>query len=315
MKIVFFGTAEFAIPSLRALIDSEHEVAAVVTQPDRARGRNLRVSPPVTKVLASSHGIPVYQPHDASSQESVSRLKGFGADIFVVIAFGQILRKEALAIPRRYCVNLHGSLLPKYRGAAPTNWTIMNGDRSAGVTIIRMNEKMDEGDIVMRRDISLDPGETNITLNERLSELGAGLLMESLALIETGVEKFTQQDGSRATHAPKLRKEDGLIDWHQDALSVQRKVRGLIPWPGAYTFFCGKAIKILGAEIADGHTSHSADAGEVLDIVKSKGIVVNTGSGQLAITHLQLEGKKPLEADAFVRGHRIDRGDRFNSAG
>jgi methionyl-tRNA formyltransferase len=290
-------------------------VAAVVTQPDRARGRNLKVSPPVAKVLAASRGIPVYQPPDASSAESVAELRRYGADLFVVIAFGQILRKEALAVPKRYSVNLHGSLLPKYRGAAPTNWTILNGDAAGGVTIIKMNERMDEGDVISARETPLGPGETNITLNERLSELGAGLLMETLALIETGAERFIRQDASQASYAPKLRKEDGLIDWHRDAVIIQRRVRGLIPWPGAYTYYRGKAIKILGADVCECPVGAAADAGEVLGIIRSKGIIVKTGSGAVAITHLQLEGKKVLDADAFVRGHRIDKGDRFSTDG
>ena len=167
MNIVFFGTSEFAIPSLQALLDAGHKVSAVVTQPDRPRGRNLKLSPPLTKVLALSKNIPVFQPQDASGAESVSYLKKLGADLFVVISFGQILKREILSIPKLYAINVHGSLLPQYRGAAPTNWAIINGDKKSGVTLIKMNEKMDEGDIILKRELAIGSGDTNITLTER----------------------------------------------------------------------------------------------------------------------------------------------------
>ncbi|MBU0606121.1 MAG: methionyl-tRNA formyltransferase, partial [Candidatus Omnitrophica bacterium] len=173
MNIAFFGTAEFAIPAFRALIASKHRVLALVTQPDRKRGRNLKIQPPPTKVVAETHGIPVYQPEDASGRESIEYLKKLGADLFVVIAFGQILKQEALGIPKLSAINLHGSLLPRYRGAAPTNWAIINGDKSSGVTIIRMNERMDEGDIILKSETAIDADDTNITLSEALSALGA----------------------------------------------------------------------------------------------------------------------------------------------
>jgi methionyl-tRNA formyltransferase len=311
MKIVFFGTAEFAIPSLRALIGSTHEVVTVVTQPDRARGRNLKLSPPPVKVLAETRGIPVYQPADASCPEAVARLQALAPDLFVVIAFGQILGKEALAIPKKYSVNVHGSMLPRWRGAAPTNWAIMSGDSASGVTVIRMNERMDEGDIIAARETTIDAGETNITLGERLSEMGAGLLLESLELIGRGTERFARQREDQATTAPKLRKEDGLIDWRLDAGAICRRVRGLIPWPGAYTYLGDKALKILAVEACDCPANTAAEAGEVMEVVKGKGVVVKAGSGAVAVTHLQIEGKKALDADAFVRGHRIAEGDRF----
>jgi methionyl-tRNA formyltransferase len=310
MNIVFFGTAEFAIPSLKALIDSPHKVVAVVTQPDRARWRSLKVSPPVTKVFATTHGIPVYQPENASSPDSITYLKGLAADLFVVIAFGQILKKDVLAIPRHYAINLHGSLLPKYRGAAPTNWAIINGDSVSGVTIIKMNERLDEGDIILKREINIDPEDTNITLSEELSEIGAKALLEAVDLIEKGKAICTKQDDAQVTFAPKLKKEDGLIDWRQSAAIIHNKVKGLIPWPGAYVYLGGKALKILNTETCDCPTN-AAEAGEVLDVVTGKGIIVKAGLGAIIIKYLQLEGKKVLDADAFVRGHRILKGDTF----
>ena len=312
MNIVFFGTSEFAIPSLRSLLDSGHKVLAVVTQPDRKRGRNLKLSPPPAKVLALAKGIPVFQPQDASGAESLNYLKNLNADLFVVISFGQILKREVLSLPRLYAVNVHGSLLPKYRGAAPTNWAIINGDKKSGVTVIKMNEKMDEGDIILKRKAAVEPEDTNITLSERLSEVGAKALIEAITLIEGDKNiKFEKQDNSEATYAPKLKKEDGLIDWNDNAVRIHNKVRGFLPWPGAYTYYNGKILKILKAE-AISSSGEAADAGEVVEVAIDKGIIIRAGAGDLAIRYLHLEGKKVLDSDSFVRGHRIERGYKFN---
>lgn len=311
MNIVFFGTAEFAIPAFKELIGSKHKVLALVTQPDRKRGRSLKVQPPPTKVVAETHGIPVYQPESASSRESIEHLKSLSADLFVVIAFGQILTAEALAVPKIYAINLHGSLLPRYRGAAPTNWAILSGDKTSGVTIIRMNERMDEGDIVLKRDIAIDDEDTNITLSETLSALGAGALMESIELIDSGKASFEKQDKAKVTLAPKLKKEDGAIDWSQSAAVIHSRVRGLLPWPGAYTSGLGKTLKILNTELISYPPAGAVEAGKILDVIKGKGIVVATGSGAIVIRHLQLEGGKALDADSFLRGHKLGIGDVF----
>jgi len=313
MNIVFFGTSEFALPSLRELIGSRHRVLAVVTQPDRARGRQLKVMPPPTKVLAGTHDIPVCQPAKASSADSVAYLKTLGADVFVVVSFGQILSKELLAVPNKLAINVHGSLLPRYRGAAPTNWAIINGDETSGVTIMKMNERLDEGDIISQEEIPIDTEDTNITLSEKLSELGAKALIGVLnAMAEEKDMRFTPQDHSKASYAPKLGKEDGFINWNEPAARIHNKVRGFLPWPGAYTRFEGKTLKILRTEMAD-RALPGAAAGEVVDIIKDRGMVVKAGDTALIITHLQLEGKKALDTDAFLRGHRIDVGYRFRS--
>lgn len=313
MNIVFFGTSEFAIPALRALLGSRHKVMALVAQPDRKKGRRLKLSPPPTKVLALAKGASIYQPQDVSSGESIEYLKKIGADLFVVIAFGQILKKEVLAIPRVFSINLHASLLPKYRGAAPTNWAIINGDQTTGFTAIRMNEKMDAGDIILKKEVVIEEGDTNITLNEKLSELGADILLKAIELIEAGKARFEKQDDLTATYAPKLKKADGLIDWNEPAKDIHNKVRGFVPWPGAYTHYEGKALRILQTELSNKLYSKDAAAGEVVDIIKNKGIVAHTGSGDLIIRHLQLEGKKILDADSFLRGHRIPKGHVFGS--
>lgn len=310
MNIVFFGTSEFAIPALKNFLDSTHKVLAVVTQPDRKKGRRLQLSPPPTKVLALAKNIPAYQPQDASGRESVGYLKGLDADLFVVVSFGQILKKEVLAIPKVYSINLHGSLLPRYRGAAPTNWAIINGDEISGVTVIKMDERMDEGDIILKKEMEIDRDDTNITLSEKLSDLGAITLLEAVKLINAKSFSFTKQDNSQATYAPKLKKEDGLIDWNGDAVKIHNKVRGLLPWPGAYTHLEGRILKVLNTEVSVS-SREEAKFGEVIDIVKNKGIVVRAGGGDLIIKYLQLEGKKVLDVDSFLRGHKIAKGYIF----
>jgi methionyl-tRNA formyltransferase len=310
MNIVFFGTSGFAMTVLRKLIDSEHTVLAVVTQPDRQKGRRLKVSLPETKVLAAAHGIRVYQPDDASSKDSAAYLRKFNADLFIVVAFGQILKKEALDIPKFCCVNIHSSLLPKYRGAAPTNWAIMNGDTASGVTIIRMNEKMDAGDIILQKEMSIDKDDTNITLNEKLADIGGDALMEAIESIGSGKAKFTKQDDSAVSVVSKLKKEDGLINWNESAVKNRNKVRGLLPWPGAYTHFKGKTLKILKAEALETENDKGT-CGEVVDVIRHKGIAVKTGEGNLLIQYVQIEAKKPFDTDAFLCGHKIPIGYHF----
>ena len=312
MNIVFFGTSEFALGVLRRIIGSKHKILAVVTQPDRQKGRSLKVSPPPAKVLAKTKNIPVYQPNNASGKDSVEYLKKLNADLFVVVAFGQILKKEVLEIPKIYSVNIHGSLLPKYRGAAPTNWTIINGDKVSGITIIKMNEKMDEGDIILKKEIPVDNEDTNITLSERLSDIGAAALMEAIDLIQSGSARLMPQEDSKATYAPKLKKEDGLINWNEPVVVIHNKVRGLLPWPGVYTHFNGKILKILNTEILKADGEEAAN-GEFLGTIKDKGMIVKARDGNLLIQNVQIEGKKPMDSEAFLRGHRISPGYIFRT--
>jgi methionyl-tRNA formyltransferase len=310
MNIVFFGTSDFALEVLHRLIDSSHKVLAVVTQPDRQKGRALKIAPPPVKVLAESRGIPVYQPNDASGKDSVTYLKRLNADLFVVVAFGQILKKEVLELPKIYSVNVHGSLLPKYRGAAPTNWAIINGESSTGVTVIKLNEKMDEGDMILKKEIAIDKEDTNVTLSEKLSDLGADALIEAMELISSGSARPEKQNASQATYAPKLKKEDGLIDWNEPATKIHNKVRGFLPWPSAYTNFNKKVLKIMKTRVLEGCPA-GGKPGEVVEIIKHKGIAVKTGEGNILIEHVQLEAKKPFDTDAFLCGHKIALGHRF----
>lgn len=313
MKIVFFGTSEFAVPSLKALLASKHKVVCAVTQPDRKRGRMLKLSPTPIKSAALSSDIPVYQPEDASSADSAAYLKELGADLFVVVSFGQILKKDILSIPKIFSVNVHGSLLPKYRGAAPTNWAIIKGERTTGVTVIRMNEKMDEGDIILKEQLPIGCEDTNITLSEKLSGLGASALMKVVKAIDEGVKNivFTAQSGPLASYAPKLKKEDGLIDWKDPAADINNKVRGSFPWPGAYTHYDGRILKILMTAIVDGGDMQDAAPGTVIGSSAQNGILVRTGSGAIAIKYLKPEGKKEMDAGAFLLGHKLPKGYLF----
>ena len=311
MNIVFFGTSDFAVPVLRELIGSSHEIKLVVTQPDRPKGRNLRLSQSPVKCLAESRAIPVYQPSDASSPAAIAELSKVNADIFVVVSFGQILKRPVLDIPKICCVNLHASLLPKYRGASPINRAVMNGDKVSGVTVIRMNEKLDQGDMVLSRELAIDPGDTAITLGEGLAGLGAKALLEAIDLLGSGKAVFAKQNDKDATFAPKLTKADGRIDWTSPAEIIHSRVRALIPWPGAYTIYAGKTLKVLATEVCGEKVDGPSEPGVVAAIINGKGIIVRTGTSDIAITHLQLEGGKILEADAFVRGHRVLAGYKF----
>jgi methionyl-tRNA formyltransferase len=313
MKIVFFGTSDFAEVILKELLKSPHEVMMVVTQPDRKKGRALKLEPSPVKALAAAEDIRIMQPEDASSGPAVDLLRKLGADLFVVVAFGQILKYDVLSIPKIYSINIHSSLLPKYRGAAPVNWAIMNGEDRTGVSIIKMNEEMDAGPVILKKDIPIGPEDTAITINEKLSDIGSKLMLEAIGLIEAKKETFAKQDEGEATFAPRLRKDNGLIDWNKSALKISNMVRGLMPWPSAYTFLEGKLLKIWKAETYESPAERLAKPGEVVNILKGEGMVVKAGSGCLLVRYMQLEGKKILDTDAFLRGHPIQKGTILNS--
>jgi methionyl-tRNA formyltransferase len=303
MKIVFFGTSHFSTPSLKRIISSGHELAAVVTQPDRKKGRSLRLSPPPVKEAMAGSTVPIYQPEKMSAPGLYAALEALEADLFCVVAFGHILKRELLEMPKHFAVNLHASLLPKYRGAAPINWAIANGESVTGVTTMRMSEGMDEGDLIRKREMKIAADDTAETLGKKLSESGAGLLMETIDLIDKGEAQFTKQDPRAATYAAKLRKEDGLIDWSMAARDIHNRVRGFAPWPGAYTHWNGKVLKITGSRLS-GSGSAKGDAGRVLR-ADADSLAIGTGSGELLVTELQLEGAKRLPVAAFLRGHKI----------
>ncbi|MCX5715753.1 MAG: methionyl-tRNA formyltransferase [Candidatus Omnitrophica bacterium] len=308
MKIIFFGTSTFAIPSLKKIAGSRHEILLAVTQPDRRKGRFLKLKPPAIKEIADSLGIPVFQAADISSQDSVGKLKKPDADIFVVVAFGQLLSEEALGIPNKFAVNLHASLLPKYRGAAPVNCAVINGEKTTGVTVFRLNEKMDAGDIILSKTADINDKENAAVVSERLSAIGADALIECLDLIEGGKAVFKRQDEDIASFAPKLKKENGLLDWKADAAELNNRVRGLTPWPSAFTRLGPKILKILQAQAAD-CKAEDAEPGEVIDVSSPAGIIVKAKKGCLAIQRLQLEGSKPMGSKEFLMGHKLNAGD------
>jgi len=303
MKIIFFGTSIFAVPSLEALIKSKHEVLVSVTQPDRPKGRSGIPSPPPVKQAAKKYNIKILQP-ERLDQQFFDKIRSLEADLLVVVAYGHILKKELLDIPRICSVNVHASLLPKYRGAAPINRAIINGETKTGITIIRMNERLDEGDIISSSEVNIDPDDNSLSLGEKLSREGSQLLLKTIENIKNDIVDFKKQDPLRASYARKLSKEEGLIDWQDEAVRIHNKVRGLLPWPSAYTHYGNKILKILKTETLGQKTGNSGE------IIKAEGddFIVGTGLGAIKILELQLEGSKSMDAASFLRGHNVAAG-------
>ncbi len=320
MRVIFMGTPDFAVGTLRAIAGAGHEVAMVVSQPDKAVGRSraLRYTP--VKACAIELGIPTFQPERVRDAECVEAIRRLRPDIIVVVAFGQIIPREVLDIPPCGCVNVHASLLPKYRGAAPIQWAILNGERETGVTTMRMDEGLDTGDVIMQEAVGIAPDDTAGSLSEKLSEAGARLCAETMRRIEGGEATYTPQDEALATHTSKIRREMGSIDWKNDAKSIERQIRGLSPWPGSYARLSGKTVKVWrarvipdGSAIGGGTGIEDGAKGNPGCILRAGrgGIAVQTGSGALEILELQLEGKKRMPAEAFLNGFPVREGDFF----
>lgn len=309
MKIVFMGTPEFSVPTLEQLVQSEHSVVGVVTQPDRPKGRGQGLTASPIKILALASGIDVLQPEKASAPEFLKTLHSLQPDLIVVVAYGQILRQAVLDIPKTFCMNLHSSLLPKYRGAAPINWAIIEGKKESGVTTMKMDKGMDTGDILLVEKTAITGEDNAQTLHDRLSRIGASLVMKTIGQMEDETLTFHPQDNDLATHAPKLKKQDGLIHWDKDAIRLRNLVLGLTPWPGAFTFFNSKRLRLSGVETVSGEDGDSP--GEIARIT-DHGIEVGTGKGRLVITHLQPEGKKRMSASSFLAGHKMIKGNVFD---
>jgi methionyl-tRNA formyltransferase len=308
MKIIFFGSDKFAVPSLEALTKAGYEILCIVTQPDRESGRGLSLAATVIKAEASKLNLPLYQPAKINTPESTQYLKEFNPDLFIVIAYGQILSKEILRTPKLFSLNLHASILPKYRGAAPINWAIINGERVTGVSIIKMNEVMDAGPLILQKELEILATDNAVTLEEKLSQLGKEALIESLQDIEKKKYKLETQNEKQKTFAPKLKKSDGLINWSKAAEEISNLIRGCYSWPGAFTYYQGKLLKIFKTRLLP--LNISSACGEIVDINKD-GIVVTTGKDALLIEELQLEGGKVISASDFALGHKITRGSRF----
>ena len=308
MKIIYMGTPDFAVAPLEAIIRAGHEVTAVVTQPDKQKGRGKEVQMTPVKECALKHGIPVFQPVKIKEPESVAELKKYPADIFVVAAFGQLLTEEILNMPKFGCINIHASLLPAYRGAAPIQRVIINGEEKTGVTIQQMAKGLDTGDMLLKKEVIIDPKETGGSLHDKLSVTGAELIVEVLPKIEKGEIQPEKQDDALSCYAKKLDKAMGLIDFDQSAVSIERLIRGLNPWPSAYTLYKGKTLKIWEADVVP--LEKKEEPGTVVFVAKDY-FDIATKEGALRVKSLQLEGKKKVAVKDFLLGYEVVCGMKF----
>ncbi len=306
MKIVFMGTPDFAAGALKSLIEAGHEITAVVTQPDKAKGRSQELLPPPVKVVALEHGIPVLQPVRIKRPEEVEKLKQYPADIYVVAAFGQILSQEILDIPEFGCLNIHASLLPKYRGASPIQHVIINGEEKTGITIMQMDAGLDTGDMLYQKEIVISPKDTYASLHDKLMVLGGEAIVEALPLLEQGKLVPRKQEDALSCYAHLIDKTMGELDFTKSAEILDRLIRGLNPWPSAYTTYHGKQLKVWEAEPVK--SPKAGKPGEILAVEKDA-VLVAAGSGALRITSLQLSGKKRMSAHDFLLGVRMTPGE------
>ena len=306
MKILFMGTPGPAAQCLKALIDKGHDITAVITQPDRGKGRGLEISKPPVKVDAEENHIPVHQPEDIKDRSAIELVKKIGPELIVVVAYGKIIPEEIINAPRYGSINVHASLLPKYRGAAPIQWAIINGDKKTGITIQKVAYKLDSGDIILQEEVNIDGSDNTVTLTSKLFIVGARLLVKAIEQIEKGKARNVKQDESKVTHAPLLKKETGLIDWNKTSRELFNLIRGCYPWPGAFTYYKGKILKIIKAEQK---AMEGGAEGKILEVVKNKGFVVGTGEGALLITEVQPESGKKMSAWEFLAGHELKAGD------
>jgi methionyl-tRNA formyltransferase len=313
MRIVFIGTGEIGVPTLRALLDSEHEVVAIVTQPDKPVGREQRIEPPpVKKVITRSGGfqtaegnstagkpslLEFLQPARIKDPHAIEEIRGLKPDVIVVVAYGQILSSDVLEIPRLACLNLHASLLPRWRGAAPIQAAIAAGDSETGITVMHMDEGLDTGDILLQRNVEILPNDTGGSLHDRLAQIAPEALLESLRLVAAGNAPRIPQDNASATYVPKLKREHGQIDWSESAEVIERKIRAYNPWPGAFMKVDRQNLKIFSASVVD----LTGQPGEILR--GDKDLIVASGKGALSLAEVQLEGKRRMTVAEFLRGH------------
>jgi methionyl-tRNA formyltransferase len=309
-RLIFMGTPDFAVPSLEALLNHGEEVAAVVCQPDRPRGRGRKVSPPPVKVLAEKHNLPVLQPTKIRTEEFLNQIAAYKADLIVVAAYGRILPGALLNLPPLGTINVHGSLLPKYRGAAPIQWAILNGDSETGITIMQMDEGMDTGDILLPGKLTITADDTAGSLAGKMADLGGRLLVEALEKLKAGTLHPRKQDESRATLAPPLVKEQGIIDWRDSAWKISCQIRGLDPWPLAATTLNGGWLRFFQPTVIEGPV---AELPGTLLSADQHGLLIATGENCLQVKEIQREGGKRLSVDAFRRGHPLQPGIRFPS--
>ena len=308
MRVVFMGTPDFAVGTLEAILAAGHEVVGVFTQPDKPKGRGKNMQFPPVKETALAHGMPVYQPEKIREASFVDTLRKMEPEVIVVVAFGQILTKEILDMPKYGCINVHASLLPKYRGSAPIQWAVINGEKESGVTTMLMNEGIDTGDMLKKAVVPLDEKETGGSLFDKLADEGAKLLVETLKDLEQGTITRTPQQEEEATHVKMLDKKMGLIDFSKSAVEIERLIRGLNPWPSAYTGYKGKTLKIWDADVVD--KEMDGEVGQVVEVSKHE-LFIKTGKGLLSLQEVQLEGKKRMDIDAFLRGNAVEVGSKL----
>jgi methionyl-tRNA formyltransferase len=313
IKIVFMGTPDFAVPCLDALVAENYRVVGCVTQPDRPKGRGQKLICPPVKDAAMRHAIPVLQPETLRDPHIRQQLAQFGADLFVVVAYGLILPRSVLAMPRSGCVNVHASYLPAYRGAAPINWSIVRGESGTGVTTMLMDRGMDTGPMLLRERESILPNDTAQTLHDRLARKGAALLVETLPLFLSGKLSPQPQNESDASYAPLIKKEDGRIDWQQSALQIFNQIRGFTPWPGTYTFLSGQMLKIFQATLRPSLATSPEVAPGTVVAVGTGEILIQTGAGCLALQELQLSNRNRMSCADFLRGAKITVGMRLEN--
>lgn len=305
MKLIFFGTPEFALPLLKAFLNSEHKVQAVVTQPDRQSGRGRRITSCPVKLEAQRTRLKIFQPHHVKDKDFINELKTLNPAVIVIVAYGQILPLEIIQLPEFGCVNVHASLLPKYRGAAPINWAIINGEEKTGITTMLMDEGIDTGHVLLQEETEINKEDTAGSLSSRLSKIGADILMQTLEGLEKGSLKPKSQKGD-VSYAPLLKKVDGLIRWSKSARELSNLIRGVNPWPGAYSFLEGEKVKILRVTSTDG----SGEAGVICKKTREE-LLVGTGSGLLSLLEIQPSGKPAMAIKAFLQGRKIKQGKRF----
>lgn len=304
MRIVFMGTPDFAVPCLARLIADGHEISGVFTQPDKPKGRGYKLAPPPVKELALANGLPVWQPEKLRDGTALAVLRELAPQLIAVVAYGRMLPKEILDLPEYGCINVHGSLLPKYRGAAPIQWSVLNGDLTAGVTTMYMAEGMDTGDMILSRSVPVGEDETSGELFDRLAVLGAEALSETVRLIAGGNAPRTPQDDAQASRASMLTKEMAVIDWSKSAREVHNLIRGMNPWPTAHTRLGGKVLKVHRSRVVEG-------AGEPGIVLDGKRLIVGCGEGAVELVEIQPEGSRRMPAADYLRGHPVETGTRL----
>ena len=304
MRLLFMGTPVFAVPTLKALLSSHHTVSAVFTQPDKPSGRGEKLSAPPVKQLALEQDVAVYQPEKLKAPEWQPVFAGLNVDAYVVVAYGRILPQWLLDLPRLGAYNVHASLLPQYRGAAPIHWAIANGETKTGITTMKLDAGMDTGDMLLQHEIPIEPEDTSTSIHDRLAEIGAELMLQTLDALETGLAKRIPQDPALASYAPMLKKADGLLDWSQSAVSLHNRIRAFNPWPGTYTVLQGQTFRIWKAQPAE--ASGELPSGTLLHH-SSGAAVVACGTGFLRLEEVQLENRKRTSALDFLHGIRLGR--------